>query len=73
MCWAIAINYAQNLHKLWLQITDWYDKTFLDIYKVFDKVWHEDLVSTLQTYDVHDNLQKLLQNYITSCQQNVLF
>ena len=24
-CWAIVINYAQNLCKFWLQFTDWYE------------------------------------------------
>ena len=46
--------------------------TFLDIPKVFDKVWHEVLIFKLKTYGVKGNLLKLLENYLTDRQQRVV-
>ena len=46
--------------------------TFLDISKVFDKVWHEGLIFKLKTYGAEGNLLKLLENYITDRQQRVV-
>ena len=47
--------------------------TFLDIYKGFDKVWQEGLIFELKTYGINGKLLKLLENYLTDCQQrNVL-
>ena len=46
--------------------------TFLDIAKAFDKVWHEGLIFKSQTYGVEGNLPKLLENYLTDCQQRVV-
>ena len=46
--------------------------TFLDISKAFDKVWHEGLIYKLKTYGVEGNLLKVLENYLTDCQQKVV-
>ena len=46
--------------------------TFLDISKVFDKVWHVGLIFKLKTYGVAGNLLKLLENYLTDRQQRVV-
>ena len=46
--------------------------TFLDISKAFDKVWHEDLIFKLQSYGVDGKLLKLLEIYVTDCQQRVV-
>lgn len=45
---------------------------FLDIYKAFDKVWHEGLLFKLKSYGVQGQLLKLLQNYLTNRQQRVV-
>ena len=37
----------------------------LNISKAFDKVWHEGLLFTLQSYGVEGNLLRLLKNYLT--------
>ena len=39
--------------------------TFFDIFKAFDKVWHENLIFELKKYGVDGNLLKLLENYLT--------
>ena len=44
---------------------------FLDIYKAFDKVWHEGLRLKLNKKDISGNLLKLLHNFF-SCQRVVL-
>ena len=43
--------------------------TFLDISKAFDKAWQEGLIFNLKTYGVEGNLLKLLENFLTDCQQ----
>ena len=45
---------------------------FLDISKAFNKVWHEGLIFKLKTYGVEGKLLKLLENYLTDCQQRVV-
>ena len=45
--------------------------TFLEISKALDKVSHEGLNFKLKTYGVDGNLLKLLENYLTDCQQRV--
>ena len=47
-------------------------ETFLDISKAFDKVWHEGLLSKLETYTVHGNLLKLLGGYLTNYQHRIV-
>ena len=37
---------------------------FLDIWKAFDKVWHDGLIFKLQTYDIDGKLLKLLKSYL---------
>ena len=46
--------------------------TFLDILKVFDKVWHDGLILKLQTYRIDGKLLKLLKNYLKGRQQGVI-
>ena len=43
---------------------------FLDIWKAFDKVWHDGLIFKLQTYGIDGKLLKLLKSYLR--QQRVL-
>ena len=45
---------------------------FLDISKVFDKVWHEGLLSKLKTYGVKGELLNLLQTIFTSATKESL-
>ena len=52
--------------------THQYEDTFLDISKVFDKVWHLGLIFKLKTYGSEGNLLKLLENYLTGRQQRVV-
>ena len=37
---------------------------FLDIFKAFDKVWHEGLLFKLKSYGVEGNLLSLLECYV---------
>ena len=46
--------------------------TFLDISKAFDKVWHKGLIFKLKSYGVDGSLLKLMENYLTGCQQRVV-
>ena len=46
--------------------------TFLDISKAFDKVWNEGLIFKLKTFSTDGKLLKLLENYLTDCQQRVV-
>ena len=46
--------------------------TFLEISEALDKVWHEGLNFKLKAYGVDGNLLKLLENYLTDCQQKVV-
>ena len=46
--------------------------TFLDISKVFDKVWQKCLISKLRSYGVDSSLVKLIENYLTGRQQRVV-
>ena len=46
--------------------------TFLDISKVFDKVWHEGLIFKLQSYGIEGNLLLLLKNYLKDRKQRVV-
>ena len=46
--------------------------SFLDIFKAFDKVWHEGLIFKLKTYGAKGNLLKLLENYLTDGQQRAV-
>ena len=39
-------------------------RTFLDISKAFDKVWHNDLFFKLKTYSVEGDLLLLLKSYL---------
>ena len=45
---------------------------FLDICKVFDKVWHEGILFKLKTYGVNGEVLTLLTNYLHECYQRVL-
>ena len=44
---------------------------FLDISKVFDKVWHEGLFYKLKTYGVKGEVLNLLRNYLHERYQRV--
>ena len=45
---------------------------FVDIFKAFDKVWHEGLIFKLKTYDVERKLIMLLENYLKNRNQRVV-
>ena len=45
---------------------------FLDISKVFDKVWHEGLFYKLKTYGVKGEVLNLLRNYLHERYQRVV-
>ena len=45
---------------------------FLDIFKAFDKVWHEGLLYKLKTYGIEGQLLSLLANYLENCEQRVV-
>ena len=45
---------------------------FLDISKVFDKVWHDDLILKLQENGTSGNLLKFLKHFLTSRKQRVV-
>ena len=46
--------------------------TFLDISKVFDKVWNDGLIYKPKSYGVENKLLNLIQNYLTNRQQRIL-
>ena len=46
---------------------------FLDISKVFDEVWHQGLLFKLKSYGIEANLFRLLENYLHSQKQRVIF
>ena len=45
---------------------------FLDIYKVFDKVWHDGLLFKLKTYRIEVDLLLPLKNYLKNRKQKVV-
>ena len=45
---------------------------FLDISKVFDKVWHGDLLFKSKTYGIEGDLLLLLKNYLQNRKQRVV-
>ena len=45
---------------------------FLDISKAFDKFGHKGLISKLKSYGVDGSILKLMENYLTGCQQRVV-
>ena len=45
---------------------------FLDVYKAFDKIWHEGLRFNLRSYGIEGALLSLLENYLESCEQRVV-
>ena len=45
---------------------------FLDMSKAFDKVWHDGLISKLQSYGVQSNLLNILKNYLSNRKQRVV-
>ena len=45
---------------------------FLDISKVFDKVWHKDLLYMLKSMCISDDLFNLLENYLSGRLQRVI-
>ena len=46
---------------------------FLGISKTFDKVWYEGLIFKLQTYGINGKLLNLIQDYLRSRPQRVVF
>ena len=45
---------------------------FLDMSKAFDKVWHNGLISKLQSYGIKPKLLNLLKSYLSSRKQRVI-
>ena len=45
---------------------------FLDIFKAFDKVWHESLIFKLKAYGIEGELLSLLENYLQNHEQRVV-
>ena len=45
---------------------------FLDISKALDKVWHEGLLSKLESYGIGGELLNLYKDYLQECQQRVV-
>ena len=45
---------------------------FLDISKALDKVWHEGLLSKLESYGTGGELLNLYKDYLQECQQRVV-
>ena len=46
---------------------------FLDIFKAFDKVWHEALILKLNQYKISENLLYLIKCFLKNCKQRVVF
>ena len=44
---------------------------FLDIFKAFDKVWHDGLIFKLKSFGVEGELLSLLKNYLQNHEQRV--
>ena len=45
---------------------------FLDISKVFDKVWHDGLIFKMRQHGISGNLLKLLKNHLSNRKQCVV-
>ena len=48
------------------------NKTYLDISKAFDKVWHGGLIYKLKQNGIKDRLQCLLIDFLKNCQQRLV-
>ena len=46
---------------------------FLDIYKAFDKVWHEGIIYKLKQYGISDDLLNILSDFLRNTKQGVMF
>ena len=45
---------------------------FLDLFKAFNKLWHDRLICKLKSLGIYGSLLKLIQNYLDSRFQRVL-
>ena len=59
-----------NLLLMKIQLPMWEESS--DIFKVFDKVWHDGSLFRLKTYGVEGGLLLLLKNYLKNCKQRVV-
>ena len=49
-----------------------WEVAFLDIFKAFEKVWHDGLVFKLKSYGVEGEFLPLLKNYLQNREQRVI-
>ena len=58
------LTVTQEIHKSFGCSPEDLRGVFLDISKVFDKVWHEGLIFKLKTYGAEEKLIMLLESYL---------
>lgn len=49
-----------------------FEGAFLDILKVYDKVWHEGIIFSLKQNDISGKLLNLLSDFLRNRQQRVV-
>ena len=45
---------------------------FLDIFKTFDRVWHDGLIYKIKSFELSDTLLKLIENFLSNRYQRVV-
>ena len=62
-------------HKIYQSFDEGFDvcSVFLDISKVFDKVWHDGNIFKLKRNDISGNLLNLLPNFLRNRNQRVFY
>ena len=62
-------------HELYQSFDECFDvrSAFLDIFKAFDKVWHDDVIFKLKQNSISGKLLNLLPNFLRNRKQRVVF
>ena len=60
-------------HEIYSSFDDEFEvrSVFMDVSKVFDKVWHEGIIFKLQPNGISDNLLKILSDFLINRKQRI--
>ena len=72
MCASASLSNTRNFQIIWRQSLTWSKRSFLDMSKAFDRVWHNGLLYKLKLWGICGIYYNLIQSFFDSKHQRVV-